>query len=172
MAILSPEHLFDQALRLIEPLAAGPPRQVDLRRAVSSAYYGVFHALLTEAADAFVGTIYRSTAQYALVYRSVDHRAARDLCQEAKKQTMAARYIRYIPDGGFDRNIQTFADAFIQLQEKRHAADYDPLIRLKRSDAILAIDTARAALLRLDDAVEEHRKAFLTLLLFPPRSAT
>jgi hypothetical protein len=83
-----------------------------------------------------------------------------------------ARYIRYIPDGGFDRNIQAFADAFIQLQEKRHAADYDPLIRLKRSDAILAIDAARTAVSRLNDASGEHRKAFLTLLLFPPRSAT
>ncbi len=85
---------------------------------------------------------------------------------------MPARYIRYIPNGGFDDNIQAFADTFIQLQERRHAADYDPFILLKRSDAILAIDIARTALSRLEHASEEQKKAFLTLLLFPPRPAT
>src|SRR5215216_7618181 len=44
VAILNPEHLFDQAEKLILSPPAGRPRQVDIRRAISAAYYGVFHA--------------------------------------------------------------------------------------------------------------------------------
>jgi hypothetical protein len=51
MAILNPKHLLDQAARLIIPPPAGPPRQVDVRRAISSAYYGAFHATLIAAAS-------------------------------------------------------------------------------------------------------------------------
>jgi uncharacterized protein (UPF0332 family) len=63
-----------------------------------------------------------------------------------------------------------FADAIVQLQEKRHSADYDVMIRMNKSDAILAIKTAEAALRRFSKASKTQRQAFLTLLLFPPRS--
>lgn len=131
MAILNPEHLFEQADKLISPPPAGPPRQVDLRRAISSAYYGVFHATLTAAADEFVGVTKRSTTQYSLVYRSVDHRSLRELCSEIKKPTLPAKYTPYEPRNGFGPNIKAFAAAVVEMQEKRHAADYDPLIRVR-----------------------------------------
>jgi hypothetical protein len=82
LAILNPEHLLEQAGRLIAPGLRGQPRQVDLRRAISAAYYAVFHAALTLAADHFVGVTRRATSQYSLVYRSIDHRSLRDLCIE------------------------------------------------------------------------------------------
>jgi len=44
----------------------GAPRQADLRRAISSAYYAVFHAIMAEAADDFVGSTHRHTPRYAL----------------------------------------------------------------------------------------------------------
>lgn len=69
MAILNPEHLFEQAEKLVIPPSAGPPRQVDVRRAVSASYYGVFHAAAAAEADHFVGVTKRSTSQYGLVYR-------------------------------------------------------------------------------------------------------
>jgi hypothetical protein len=169
LAILNPEHLFEQADRLIAPPPAGPPRQVDLRRAISSAYYGVFHAALTAAADEFVGKTKRTTKQYSLVYRSIDHKNLRDLCTELKKQNLPAKYARYQPANGFGRNIPEFAAAVLELQEKRHAADYDPAIRIKSSDAVLAVETARTALRRFGQASATRRKAFLGLLLFQPR---
>jgi hypothetical protein len=146
VAILNTEHLFEQAEKLIARPPAGAPRQVDVRRAISSAYYGVFHATLTAAADQFVGVTKRSTSQYGLVYRSVDHKWLRILCEEVKKPTLPAKFIPYAPADGFGRHIAAFAAAALELQEKRHNADYDPLIRIKTSDAQLAIQTARAAL--------------------------
>lgn len=169
MAVLNPEHLFEQAERLIAPPPAGPPRQVDLRRAISSAYYGVFHATLAAAADEFVGATKRATPRYTLVYRSVDHRAIRELCSEVKKSKPAGKYARFVPSGGFGGPLQAYAAALIELQEKRHSADYDPSLRVRTSDALVAIRTARTALRRFGRAHAAERKAFLSLLLFQPR---
>src|SRR6516225_6669624 len=81
VAILNPDHLFEQAEELISP-RAGRPRQVDVRRAISAAYYAIFHAIITAATDQFVGVTNRDESRYGLVYRSVDHRWLRELCTE------------------------------------------------------------------------------------------
>lgn len=169
MARPNPEHLFEQAEKLVAPPSAGPPRQVDLRRAISAVYYGIFHFCLAAAADEFVGVTQRATSRYTLVYRSIDHKTLKDLCAEAKKPTPPAKYLPYIPLGGFDSNIRAFSTAAIELQEKRHLADYNPQPRFKTSDVKLAVSTARSAVRRFLAADEEDRKAFLTLLICPPR---
>jgi uncharacterized protein (UPF0332 family) len=168
VAILNPDHPFEQAERLIT-IAAGPPRQVDIRRAISAAYYATFHATITAAADQFIGTTNRDTSRYGLVYRSVSHAWLRDLCKEAKRPIPSNKFGPYVPSTGFGANINAFATAVAELQEKRHAADYDVMIRMNKSDAALAISTARAALGRLDRASGPERLAFLSLLLFSPR---
>ena len=71
MTLPNPEHLFDQADELATPPATGAPRQSSLRRAISTAYYALFHAILTDVADQLVGKGQRDTPQYSLVYRSV-----------------------------------------------------------------------------------------------------
>lgn len=168
MAILNPDHLFEQADRLIT-IAAGPPRQADIRRAISAAYYATFHATVTAAVDQFIGVTNRDTSRYGLVYRSVSHAWLRELCKEVQKPTPSNRFKPYVPSTGFGSNINAFAIAVAELQEKRHAADYDIMIRMNKSDAVLAIGTARAALNRYGKASEARRIAFLSLLLFPPR---
>lgn len=167
MAIPNPEHLFEQA----EGLIGGPgrPRQADLRRAVSGAYYGLFHAILTAAADQAVGAARRHTENYALAYRSIDHRSLRALCMEVQKPSLSAKYRRYQPAGGFSRDLRAVAVSTVELQDARYAADYDPLTFFKRSDAFAAVRTARQAAHRFADAGVGNREAFLALLLFPPR---
>jgi hypothetical protein len=115
VAALNPDHLFEQADKLIATPAVGAPRQVDLRRGISSAYR------------------------------------------------------RYVPTTGFGSNIQEFAVAVVELYERRHAADYDPSIRVTSLEARLAVETARSALVRFKKATKTRREAFLTLLIFPPR---
>ena len=169
MAILNPDHLFEQAEKLVAPPPAGPPRQVDLRRAISSAYYGLFHFTLISLADELVGVTQRASSRYWLVYRSIDHRTLKDICIEVQKPTPPQKYAPYFPANGFGPNIQAFAIAAIELQEKRHRADYDPQPRFRTSDARLATATARSAVRRFSRASIERRRAFLTLLLCPPR---
>ncbi len=168
MGTLDPEHFLTQAERLIVPVA-GRPRQVDLRRAISNAYYCVFHAILTAAADYFVGSSKQNTRQYSLVYRSVDHGSLRSLCTELKSQKLTQKIAFHAPVGGFDLDTQTLAKFVLELQEKRVAADYDPRTQIKTLDARLAVEAARAALRHLDQASAASREAFLSLLVFRPR---
>ena len=168
MAVFDPEHFFEQAERLSAPDAAGAPRQVDLRRAISAAYYGVFHFILTAAADQFAGAKDRNLPRYELIYRSIDHQSVRSICAETAKPELPAKLARYAPSG-FDQPIRSFARIFAELQEKRHAADYDPLIKFSFADASTAIAQARAAVRYFQEGKPDQRKAFLTFLKFKPR---
>jgi ATP phosphoribosyltransferase regulatory subunit HisZ len=169
MPVLNPDHLLEQADQLIAPAGAGAPRQADLRRAISAAYYSVFHAVATEAADSFAGKTQRQSPRYALVYRSIEHRSLRGICEDVIKATLPARYVRHEPSGGFGPDIIELATAVIDLQEKRHAADYDPLFRASTAEAIVAVQTGRNALSRLRHANPTRRRAFLSLVVFSPR---
>ncbi len=166
---MNPDHLLDQAERLLTPTRPGSRRQADLRRAISAAYYAVFHSLLRAAADEFVGTKQRRSARYTLVYRSIDHRTLRELATEARKQQASSKYAPYVPEGGFEPGLVKFSRIVRDLRDKRHAADYDPLARFTPSDAEKVVATARDAMRLLHEAGEEQRKMYLSLLLCPPR---
>ena len=170
MPALNSDHLLEQADELIgRPAGGGAARQVDLKRAISAAYYAIFHAVAAAAADDFVGKSQRHTPQYALAYRSIDHKSVRTLCEDIIKTTLPGKYSKYLPTGGFGPDLVALATAVVDLQEKRLSADYDPLFRVRTSDATLAIGTGRAALIRFRNATRARRKAFLSLLLFSPR---
>ena len=92
----------------------GQPLQDSLRRAVSTAYYAMFHALASSNADCLVGTPHDPLSGHAWsrVYRGLNHNAARrSLLQDLDL---------------FSPQIKQFANAFTQLQDLRHQADYDP----------------------------------------------
>jgi hypothetical protein len=169
MPLLDPEHLFQQARKLIGPVPTPDPLQENLRRAVSSAYYSLFHTVLTAAADMVVGD--RSNVLYELVYRSVAHTWLRDLCGDMRKRPMPQRYKRYEPQGGFGQEMIAFAEIVTQLQEARNEADYSPSLHLLRSDAIMFLSRTRSAFTHFGAAPAAERKAFLTLVLFQPRKA-
>ena len=63
-----PDHLLEQA-RLLANLDKKRPRQASLRRAVSTAYYALFH-LLTDAAV----RNWKKARQRALLARAFEHR--------------------------------------------------------------------------------------------------
>ncbi len=172
MAVLNPNHLLEQAELLLKPRGTRKlVRQADRRRAISSAYYAVFHFTLASLADEFVGKTptTRRTPRYALVYRSVDHKALETLCSEVKKPKLPQKYEPYVPSNGFESNMREFAVLVLQLKEKRNSADYDPSHWVKIADARQAIENARAAIQRFGKASAARRKAFLTLLAFNPR---
>ena len=133
MSVLNPEHLLAQAAKLIEPPTAGPPRQVDVRRAISSAYYAVFHAILIAAADEIVGAVHRVTANYAVVYRSIDHRQLRTICDIARAKVPPPRYRPFVAGAGFGTDVQTFAGAVMSLQECAGARNSEVRLRPDQS---------------------------------------
>jgi hypothetical protein len=171
VGVLDPQHLLDQARQLIIPPPGGRAREESLRRGISTAYYAVFHHVLTAAADQFAGEAYRGSPRYALVYRSVNPRALRQLCQELRKSTLTPKYQPFVPKVGFGTMLPAFAKAYLELYEKRHSADYDPAFPIKRRDAMQTLETAREAIGRFDRSSPLRRRMFLTLLAFPPRGA-
>jgi hypothetical protein len=134
------------------------PRETDLRRAMSAAYYAVFHAVASAAADSVVPADKRATEQYARVYRSINHGTLRKLCDRVRGK-----------NSGFGNDIREFAAAVADLQEKRHSADYDPLFTAIRLDTRLTIHAARSTISQFENASAEERARFLSLLLFPPK---
>jgi hypothetical protein len=129
----------------------------------------VFHAALTEAADTFIGRAHRTSPRYALAYRSIDHGSLQRLCEDVTKTTPPKKYSKYVPKGGFGSDLIALATAVVDLREKRHLADYDPLFRVRMSDAVLAVATGRTALIRFRNANRTKRRDFLALLVFSPR---
>jgi uncharacterized protein (UPF0332 family) len=65
--------LFEQADGLVTAARPEGPRQEDLRRAISTVYYALFHFAVTAAVNMIAAEEIRSSDLYALAYRSVDH---------------------------------------------------------------------------------------------------
>ena len=132
------------------------PTQANLRRAISTAYYAVFHSLARTAADLLIGR--ERTAAWHQVYRALEHGNAKNAC--LNKQAMQ----------GFPHEIQEFADAFVDLQKARHRADYSYDVTYDRNDTLTAIDRASDAIDQLDRVSIHHRRGFVAHLLFKRRS--
>lgn len=169
MAVINPDHLLDQARSLAKAPAAGAPRQADLRRAISSCYYAVFHHTLTEVADLFVGNTKRSSPEYALAYRAVGHQALRQLCIDLQKAPLPAKYRPHAPAAGYGTDFRAYAAGVVGLQQDRHSADYDPLIKLAASDAWLVVRTAESTIASFKLATDSEKHSFAALLVFGAR---
>jgi hypothetical protein len=159
-----PDRLFDQA----DALVNNYQDETDLRRAISTAYYGVFHFTLRALADWIVGAAHRSAALYVLVYRSVDHKILRALCDQFRGFRLNAAIQPYEPAGGFGP-VESFARSVLYLFEQRISADYDPAHLFDPTEVSGTVSSARAAARNFQAATPEQREAFLTLLAFRAR---
>ena len=162
-----PEHFLDQAKKLIQPQGRGAPRQVDMRRVISACYYAVFHFVVREVADQYIGRAQRGPPLHVLAYRSVDHRKLASLCADVREAK--GRAAKYWPGHGFSKQVRDFAGSALELREKRNSADYDPSLKFRMADAAAVIATAQNAIERFASADPEERRAFLALLVFLPR---
>jgi uncharacterized protein (UPF0332 family) len=145
-----PLDLIKTARKLVGTGVTRRPRQSDLKRAVSTAYYAMFHALCRNCADCLIGGTNsdRSAPAWRQAYRAVEHGFAKKQC--ARKGVISK----------FPKEIEDFAAQFKTLQEKRHSADYDPASRFNRSDVETAIDTAELAIKKFQKAQRKDRRAF------------
>lgn len=89
-------------------------------------------------------------------YRALDHGMARRMCSHPS--------IRDFPD-----EIRDIAERFVDLQDVRLSADYDPYGTLFKSDVEDFIASARDALGAFEDVSRRNQRAFAAHLLFRPR---
>ena len=139
----------------------GRPRQTDLQRAVSDAYYAMFHTLAACCADMLIGTGYiaRRRPEWRQIYRALEHGYARRQCGNS---AALAEY---------PMAIRRFARHFSETQRLRHLADYDPDTTLTRRDVVQLINETERIIAEFNRAPIDRRRAFAVHVLFRTRAA-
>jgi uncharacterized protein (UPF0332 family) len=134
------DDLLVQAQQLAQ-LDARRPRQANLRRAVSSAYYALFHLLTSETSALYAA----EPGLAARINRTLGH------VDMKKASTMIGndKLPRALqpPGGGYTTpgDLKTVANAFVDLQQARHQADYDLSQTFRRREVLAYIQSARQA---------------------------
>jgi uncharacterized protein (UPF0332 family) len=148
-----PADLLEQAERLAQ-LDARRPKQASLRRAVSSAYYALFHLLTSEASALYA----LEPGLAARINRTFSHSDMKKASQWIGNGKLP-RAVQS-PGGSYTTppELKTVADAFVSLQQARHEADYDLSRTFRRQEALNFVQSAREAfaaweqIKRTDDA--------------------
>jgi uncharacterized protein (UPF0332 family) len=133
--------LLKQADRLTT-LESKRPKQASLRRAISSAYYSLFHLLIDDGAR----VITSNPVLRPHVARSFQHMEMKKICDAISKPLSPtshwlAKFFVFPVAAELISVCQTFSD----LQEMRHIADYDTARSVTRSEAVSAVSRALAA---------------------------
>ena len=145
-----------EAARVLTESGPGRPTQARLRRAVSTAYYAMFHCLAAAAADLFIGR--QRTPAWHRVYRALDHGRARSACLQG--QTMP----------NYPEEIRYFAKTFVALQKARQHADYAlDAEAYQKSEVLRYIASAERAIRQLERVGVQSRRGFAAHALFRQR---
>ena len=111
-------------------------------------------------ADALVGPrrSQRSNKAWVEVYRGLGHGPCKDSCTKANSI-------------GFPDEIQDFADNFVQLQDARERADYDPTFKLTQEQAKVFVSWAEQSIVSLNQVSAIDKTAFAAWVLITTRGA-
>lgn len=156
--------LLEQARHLLE-LDTTRPRQANLRRAVSTAYYALFHLLINEAARGLAS----DDLLRARISRAFTHTEMKDACKSFKGTKLPEHVLEACPQGVatiVPDPLKSIAETFIDLQAEREEADYGINYRLTRSEARQLIERVGQAF-SLWESVRSQpiSKVFLASLL-------
>ena len=133
-----------ELIRASRLLAGGQPSQGALRRAISTAYYAMFHALASSNADIIVGTKTRSNqSDWTAIYRSLRHfRAENPL---------------YGWPHLFSQPVQNFAVIIAGIKKQREDADYNPDVSFAQNQVATWIDRAERAIHDFNTSTRQER---------------
>ena len=157
--------LLDQArhLAMREPKK---PKQASLRRAVSAAYYALFH-LLVNAASNQLGPS-KPSGLRPLISRAFVHGHMKSLCKAVASRTAPDRFRPLLLSPS--ASLRSIASTFMDLQDARHRADYDLLTLFVRTDTLDLIDRAETAFKDWESIrYSEEVRVFLVALLLNNR---
>lgn len=151
MSVLS-DDLLEQA-RHLQQLDKLKPKQANLRRAVSAAYYSLFHLLIDEATQLVVATKFESRELRFLTARCFEHGSMKSACQEFVKGTpkdvfkpmWAQLELDKAPRDPLAIKLSEVAETFARLQIERHRADYDLGNSFTRLEVLALIEQVEKA---------------------------
>lgn len=160
------DDLFRQARRLAT-LDPKRPRQANLRRAVSATYYAAFHALIDGSCRLVFGGHYSQTPYRQVLGRAFSHSVMKEACRSFLGGTLKSSVRKGLPSSfAVPAEVRRIAEAFVELQQVRHLADYDLTERFIRSDVLLLIDQAESALEDFQKLPSSDEKTFFLACLW------
>ena len=136
-----PDDLLFQA-RMLATIDPRRPRQVNLRRSISSAYYALFHLLTSDAARLFVRDEPATASRLA---RSFSHADLRNVSLEFSKGQLPKSLRSPEVTVEISEQLRSVCKAVTRLQQVRHSADYDVSQTFVRQDAIDFVEEAETA---------------------------
>lgn len=170
---IEPDKLLNVADRLA-PAQANPgrPPYTDHRRAVSTAYYAVFHAIsgrVVETVFPNVNDVFRNRVRRWIAHGDIRFVSR---CVGQIQGTFSGSpppHIRALlaPGGGavyIDADTATMADGFLELNDKRELADYDHDAVFSRPDTRGHIALARQVVDIVDRTQTDEARAFFGLV--------
>lgn len=154
------DELMAHALDLIH---FSPPSEMYLRRAVSAAYYEVFHLLIFESTQHWDNASLRTA-----LGRGYDH----GLMRTTSNRVLDSREFPYTnEDPKVVATLKDTAQGFSQLQQDRHFADYNLTQPLDPGTALSQVKRAEKIFLTLPLIKNEQIvQEYLTLLLVKNRT--
>lgn len=149
-----------EVARSLTEFGRNKPKQAYLRRAISTAYYAMFHTLTKCCADSLLGTSKsnRSNEAWLQAYRAMNHGDAKTSCGK--------NVIKKFPV-----EIQDFASVFVQMQQKRHEADYNPNEKFLKSSVVVDINLVEASIKKFKLVSLKDKRAFAILVLLKQRTS-
>ena len=156
---MNPETLIWIARLLARIDSSETPINDELRKAISCAYYALFHALCNCVAEQWIGfdEELRGSDAWVLAYRLLEHGKIKAACIKISNS-------KIIP-----QELKTVAQVFLIVQSMRHRADYDPRSRFSLVGTLEAINSVEEAIRKLMNADANDRMAFISFLAFPHR---
>lgn len=155
---MNPAELLELAKQLVAGgmiTSPGHPSDTELRRAVSCVYYALFHTLCRSCADALAGqnpTGILAREKWTQVYRGLDHGPAKSRCNNNQET------------GKFVPEIRKFAEVFVDLQQHRHEADYNPDAVFNQSQVQQFITEAETTTDQFNGTSADARRLFAVYL--------
>jgi hypothetical protein len=151
------DDLLELAFQLCR-LEPGHLRQACLRRAVSTAYYALFHLLISDTVENWRESDLRST-----LGRSFDHQQMKT----ASNRVSDPRIFRFAgEDTVIVDRLRFVARAFANLQQQRHIADYDNARVWDSKTTLTQVDLASQAFTAWNSIrTEKIAQAYLLSLL-------
>jgi hypothetical protein len=145
MAQVLSRQLLGQArhLALVDPTR---PQQGNLRRAVSAGYYALFHFLVEEANRLLLGATPARAALRDLLARAFTHTEMAATARTFAGGTLPAAQNQRLGAPAIPEALRVLANTFLDAQDQRHLADYDPGGSFSRGDVLAFIDSVELAI--------------------------
>ena len=157
--------LLEQAQHLLK-LDPCKPKQANLRRSISTAYYSLFSLLVDEAAVAVVGSGPKNKLLRGYVIRAFGHSSMVNVCKGFASKNPSQKISEVLADHKISGDLAYIASTFCSLRDDRNEADYNFACSYTKEDATIIFNRTKVAHQKWQNIKnDEATRVFLMALL-------